>query len=101
MLIDKETITLTGSLLFKNDKVYSHISAVDRLTEMDGCQYFRAVTEKYNNSTNDKEKRQLKKEMLELEANGYCPLDKEVTRLTGALKQTTMTHRDNCRHKKG
>lgn len=108
---EKETITITGTLKFEKDKVYSHIAIAEKLTELNGCEYFKKLNEKIANRKKrifdlenelSSEKKLLlveQNEALSLEQNGYCPIDKEQTRLAGGLKQIVITHRDNCRHK--
>lgn len=106
-----KNMDLQQELVCKNDKAYAYIGALNDYQEINGCEYFRdlvAEAKELNSKKVDLEEqiaeleKELllnKKEQLELESNGYCPIDTTAYRLDGALTQPYLTHRKDCKHK--
>lgn len=103
--------TIKPRLDFVNGNSVLKYEAVATVEEINGCELYKANIER------DKEleirqreiemqlneikmaRLQIKKDNLDLETNGYCPIDYEQKKLVGALTKTEITHRPTCRHR--
>lgn len=98
-------------LAFENNGAVLKYERVETTEKINGCEFFKAlkVQEQQIKEAQEYLKQQLveiekellknKKEQLELEANGFCPIDHEQKKLVGSLTKTEITHRTSCRHR--
>lgn len=104
-------IKLERELKFVDGKSCAFTLKLNEYEKINGCEYYKLKVEENLQLENDlkdlksqimaKENLMLKnkKEMLDLESYGYCPIDYEQTKLVGKLTKTEVTHRLNCKHK--
>lgn len=105
-------VTIARELVFKNGKVFAYAPKLNDYEEINGCDYFKyRLLEKEELEFEEKrlkeelEKLEIKKEInrkeiLDLEINGYCPIDEVAyTRVGGVVTGEYLTHRKICKHK--
>ena len=107
-----KNVELQQELVFKNGKAYAFTLALNNYQEIDDCEYFKEKVAEQDElkakkvelekqiAEIDKELQLNKKEQLELEGNGYCPIDQlAYERVGGVVVNEYKTHRTDCRHK--
>lgn len=103
--------TLKPKLEFVNGNAVLKYEAVSTTEQINGCEYYKENIEKDKALETEQgelevklnelkmARLQIKKENLELENNGFCPIDYEQKKLVGALTKVEITHRPTCRHR--
>lgn len=105
-------IELEKTLKIKDKKAFAFVEQTNSYEKINGCEYCKKLVDRNNEITNkekelqeelkklDIEIEENKKQILDLEQAGYCPLDEKVfNRIGGVVVSETLSHRKNCQHK--